>query len=807
MSFQSGGSARRPALVAFCLLLIGTAIAVVAAAQAQAGQFKMVTCAGDTGPAAYTTQTNTVSAQNPGGIFDFANYCGGQGGDPPGNSAYLRISENQSGGNAGEGAYGRMVFETPWYVHFKAAGGYTRQPNAFNDGWRARFWGLDFSSNGTIYLNQGAGLSNSGTQWASSNTFGPHLWPFGGYLDFHHFFYELYCQRPGGCDRTNYNATDANGFVFILNDDSDSELYLTSTTSPLLQGAWVRGPQWMSWYVHDSGSGLRDERVSIDGSQRYLIDYQALGQCNPTSSQTNGEFARSFQPCPPGPYDHSWTLDTASLPDGSHGLSVCSQDYGQYQGLNGTGGQTCDTRTIFVDNNPPGAPAGLEVTSANSARYLDHFGTHWTLPPNSGSPVAKVHYNIVNASGNVVVPEQTIAGTNLSQLSSIGGPSQAGDYRLKLWLEDSVGLVGPASTAPIPHDTTPPAAPQEIAVTPPITSRATQGFDLRWHNVVDGGSPIGAVHYELLNAGGGVVVPAQTVKGDNVQAIQNLETPQQRGSYTLRMWLEDGEGNVGVPTTAPLAYECMRSDVSGGTGLSSGLGAKGVAEEVVQQGSGSTLRGKLTGASGGVGDAPVCVFSQVTTKQSREFLGVAVTGPDGGYQFAIAAGASRDLTALYRSGSREVSSHAAIQTVVHPTFGVYRKVVYNKHSAQFTGSIPGPDNNHVEVVLQVKRGKGWLAFHRYNTREGGKFTVGYKFNKTKVATKYLMRVQVRSQSGYPYVQGNSSNLTLIVLPRAPRHVVDGNPPPAGRVNKESESTASTWAGAVEVGGHTYAGRR
>jgi hypothetical protein len=461
------------------------------------------------------------------------------------------------------------------------------------------------------------------------------------------------------------------------------------------------------------------------------------------------------------------------LSDGAHNLTVCTQDYGQYRGLNGTGSETCDARTIRVDNTAPGAPAGLGIASDNPARYLDHFGASWTLPPNAGSPIAKVHYNVVNAKGDVVVSEQTVSGTNISELSSISGPSTPGDYRLRVWLEDSVGLLGPASTTPIPRDTNPPAAPQELSVTAPTTSRAAQGFDVRWRNEVDAGSPIDEAHYQLLNPSGEIAVQTQTIEGSNIETIQDLETPPQRGKYTLKLWLEDAEGNVGVPTTAPLSYECLRSDVSGGTGVTSGLGEKGTAEEIVDQGDGSTLRGRLTGAGGGIADASLCVFSRVVTKDSRDFLGVAVTGSDGDYQFAIPAGASREVGVAYRSGSREVSSRATLKTIVHPTFKVYKKVVRNKSSAKFLGSIPGPDNNDVLVVLQVKRGKGWLAFRRYRTREGGLFTVPYKFNKTNVATKYLMRVQVREQSGYPYSQGNSDNLTLIVVPKAARQRSDG----------------------------------
>jgi hypothetical protein len=768
MSRRSRYLALRPTAIVLGALLVCAAIAIAAAATAKAGEFKMVACASTSGAPPYTTETNTISAQHPSGIFDFGNYCGGAGGDPPGDAAFMRISEHEPSGNAGEGAYGRFVFETPWYVHFKAGGGYTREPNAFNDGWRARFWGMDFSNNGNLFLNQGAGLANSGVDWASSNIFGPHLWPFGGYLDFHHFYYELLCVRPAGCDRTNYNAVDANGFVFILNDDSPSEVSMAGD-SAILQGQWMRGIHGVYWQSADKGSGMRDERVKVDGSPVHLVDNQARSLCNATSTQTNGEFSRTFQPCPTGgPWASEWDLDTSTLSDGAHSLSVCTQDYGQYMGLQGTGGETCDVRTIRVDNHPPGAPAGLEVTSANAARYLPEFGAHWQLPPDSGSPITNVHYNIVNAANEVVVAEKTVSGTNLSALSKIEGPSQAGDYRIRLWLEDEVGFQGSASTAPIPHDTTPPAAPQELNITPPTTSRAAQGFDVRWHNIVDQGSPVSQIHYQLLNAAGAVVVPMQTIEGDNVQAIQNLETPEQRGNYTLRMWLEDGEGNVGVPSSAPLGYECVRSKVSGGSAISSGLGEKGVAEEVVKQGEGSIIRGKLGGAAGGVGEAPICVFSRVVTEQKREFVGLAVTAEDGSYQFPIPAGASRDLSVAYRSGSREVSSHSTLQTIVHPTFKATKKVVYNKTYAKFTGHIPGPDNNEVVVVAQVKRGKGWLAYHRYRTRNEGEVKLVYKFNKTNVPTEYKMRLQVRNTASYPYEEGNSDVYPLIVLPKGAR---------------------------------------
>lgn len=761
--------ARRAAPIALCLLLACVAIAVVGVATAHAAEYKMVACGGNSGIPPYTIANNTFSPQNPGGIFEFNNYCGGAGGDPPGEAAFMRLNENQPSGNAGVGAAADVIFDTPAYVHFRVAGGYTREPNAFNDGWRARFWFVYLNGTAQQQFVQGAGLPNSGGFYATTSTFAPHLWEWGYPLDFNRWVFELECVRAAGCDRSNYNAVDLNGLVFILSDDSPSQVGFTDPGSDLMQGHWVRGAQNFNFNVADQGSGLRVERLRIDGAQRWEWDHWPECSGGISSSPANGEWARTYSPCPVGgPWGRSVPIDTATLPDGAHTVSACTQDYAQFQGLNGTGGESCDQRTIRTDNTAPGAPSGLTVTSANPQRYLDRFGAQFSLPPNQGSPIAKVHYDVIDAAGKVVVPEKVLSATNPTELANIEGPAAPGAYQLRVWLEDEVGWVGPASTAPIPHDTTPPAAPQDLSVASPGTTRAAQGFDVSWHNVIDQGSPIDEVHYQLLNAAGAVVVPTQTIEGNNVQAIQSLETPQQRGNYTVKLWLEDAEGNVGVPSTAPLAYECVRSDVSGGIALRSGLGEKGVAEEVVKQGQGSTIRGKLTGAEGGVSEAPVCVFSRVVTQPKREFLGVAVTAEDGSYQFAIPAGASRELSAAYRSGSREVASHATLQTIVHPTFKVTKKVVYNKHLAEFTGQLPGPDNNEVVVVAQVKRGKGWLAFHRYRTRENGEVTLVYKFNKTFVPTKYRMRLQVRDQSGYPYLQGNSDKLTLIVMPKGAR---------------------------------------
>lgn len=756
MSSRSSGPVNRPATIALWLMVLAVGVGCVAAASADAAQYKAVFCGANNGSG------NPTLGANP-GFFNFVDHCGTAYSDPAGDGGFLRLEEN-TGGTAGLYDSASMSWYAPAGTSILMGTGYTRQPNEFNDGWRGRFWAEDWGGGTNNILMQGNNTPNDGIYATATSFFAHHPWPFGGaFGNYKRFVFELTCFRPGGCSRSGLNAVDANTIVILLDDQQGAKVSFDD--GPVVRGDWVRGYHAVAWYESDQGSGLRFSRLGADGAVfgNGTIDYQANGGCHTGYSNPNQEFGRRLQPCGSGPYLRYYGLDTKTLSDGEHELSICIQDYAQHLGLNGTGGQSCERRTIRTDNSVPGKPAGLRVTSANPERYLDRFSAEFSLPPNVGSPIVKVHYDVIDDAGKVVVPEKVLSGSNPTALSNVEGPAKPGAYNLRVWLEDQVGYIGQAASAPIPHDRTPPAAPQDLSVTAPATARSTQGFDVRWRNLVDAGSRIDAAHYRIVDGRGEVVVPATTVPADNPQSIQNLDTPRERGSYILELWLSDAEQNAGAPVKAPLAYDCGRSEASGGSNLTAGLGQRGDAALLVRQGEGSTLRGTLQGLAHS-GSAPVCVFSRVVTDSERQFLGVAMTDPDGSYQFAIGAGPSRDVTAVYRRDQRELSARAALRTRVHPTFQLHRKVVRNKRFAIFKGEIPGPRNNEVIVVLQVKSGKAWRVFRRYRTRPNGRFVMRYRFTQTQTPTVYIMRAQVRAQSGYPYEEGNSQARRLRVVP-------------------------------------------
>jgi len=961
MSSRTSGPARSPVPIALCMMALAFAVAVICAATAHAAYYKTLYCGAADGSG------NPVKGARP-GFFDFTDDCGTAYGDPAGTGGFLRLEENTTGtaGNTDEASYS---WWPPSGTSIAAVSAYTRVPGIFNSGWRERFWGEGYDGGEYNILMQGSGVEPGGINAPATSNFNYHAWPFGSYGDYKRLVFAMTCYRPAGCSREGWNAVDANSIAITLNDKEAPHVNWEGD-SHVLAGDWVRGNNAIAWRESDVGSGLRFSRLKVDGATLSdgTIDYQANGGCRTGHSDANGEFARDFTPCTRGPYVRYYGLKTEQLSDGAHQLQACVQDFAQYQHLGGSAEETCDTRTIHVDNTAPGRPASLEVTSANPARYLDHFGASFSLPPDPGSPIAEVHYEVLNAKGEVLVPEKTVAATDPTSLSNIAGPSTPGAYTLRVWLTDSVGFSGPAAEAPIPHDTTPPAAPQDlhaagtptywvkkldlrwrniadngspidlahyqlldpsgdavdgthavsandiqaidglqtptqrcacsvrvwltdaegnvgsaatmplprdttppaapqglrvvgaaghwmdhvslrwrnladdgspidaahyrlldgsgnpvgdthavsgenpqaidgiatptqrcactvrvwlsdeegnvgaaaevplprdttppgapqdVSVAPPGVSRAAEGFDVRWRDIADDGSPISAAHYEVLNGAGKAVVPVTTVSGEGVDKVADLQTPQAAGSYTLRLWLADSEGNEGAPVSVPLAYDCVRSDAGAASELGAGFGRRGAPRAHVPQGRSLPLAGELRGSGGPVAGAPVCVFSSMPGEEGREFLGIAMTGPDGGYRFALGRGPSRTIEALYRSGQRELSATATLYTRVLPLLRARPRVIHNGRFAHFEVRLPGPDNARVVVVLQVREGRGWRAFRRCRTRAGGICRVGYRFAATTHPVTYVMRAQVRRQGGYPYLPGNSRRLLLRVFP-------------------------------------------
>jgi hypothetical protein len=201
-------------------------------------------------------------------------------------------------------------------------------------------------------------------------------------------------------------------------------------------------------------------------------------------------------------------------------------------------------------------------------------------------------------------------------------------------------------------------------------------------------------------------------------------------------------------TSIPLASSCPHSNVQNGSVLTSGLGSNRSETIVVSQGEGTMLSGFLQDDGLGVAGATICVFARITSEEENRLVGTVATNQNGRYEFPLRSGPSRSLTAVYRAEQGLLSAGTLLQTKAIPTLRLRSSLVYNKHFVYFSGEIPGPNNNGVTVLLQVKIGHGWRVFRRYSTRNGGKFAMRYRFTR----------------QDYPYLTGNSDTKSLRVLP-------------------------------------------
>jgi hypothetical protein len=84
----------------------------------------------------------------------------------------------------------------------------------------------------------------------------------------------------------------------------------------------------------------------------------------------------------------------------------------------------------------------------------------------------------------------------------------------------------------------------------------------------------------------------------------------------------------------------------------------------------------------------------------------------------------------------------------------------------FTGKVLGghiPRHGKL-VVLQGLDVRRWATIATFRTRRSGSFRYVYRFRHVARATRFALRLQVRSEAGYPFAAGTSRTVHVTVLP-------------------------------------------
>jgi hypothetical protein len=118
----------------------------------------------------------------------------------------------------------------------------------------------------------------------------------------------------------------------------------------------------------------------------------------------------------------------------------------------------------------------------------------------------------------------------------------------------------------------------------------------------------------------------------------------------------------------------------------------------------------------------------------------------------------------YRHDSRQVARDVRYYAHVQPTLKLAPGLVHNGQRVRLWGMLPGPRAGRRVVVLQANApgSKRWITFRRATTGADGGYRSGYRFSSTTRRTRYRFRAVVPRQDDYPWVEGHSMPVAVVV---------------------------------------------
>jgi hypothetical protein len=279
----------------------------------------------------------------------------------------------------------------------------------------------------------------------------------------------------------------------------------------------------------------------------------------------------------------------------------------------------------------------------------------------------------------------------------------------------------------------------------------------------------------------GTVAASPSPCPPSLKAAWTLDTaayPFHDGANTVSVCASDFAtiGNANTTCSAPQTVEvdnsCTESPVAGGADLSAQFAKSGAESVTVGYGTEAEVSGTLQDGSGEpVSGATICLKSETLgIEPTAKPVGAVKTDSEGRFAYSVPAGPDRELLVGYRHDSFQVGrsiryyAHAAPSLTASPT------KLRNGGRVTLSGALPEPGAGSRVVVLQanVVGSKRWITFRRSTTDGEGHFGAGYRFHSTTRKTAYRFRAIVPRQDHYPYVEGHSEPVSVLVRPHA-RH--------------------------------------
>lgn len=341
----------------------------------------------------------------------------------------------------------------------------------------------------------------------------------------------------------------------------------------------------------------------------------------------------------------------------------------------------------------------------------------------------------------------------------------------------------------------------------PVTGSALAGGILRGHqSLAAEASDVGGGLSALSVLANGLPAAPAVPGGCAVASVSNRSTygtvatsptpcpPALHGSWTLDTAaypFHDGANTLSVcasdfatigqpnttcspPVSVTVDNSCTESPVPGGSAIAAQFSGTDTEAVTVGYGTPAEVSGELRdGAGDPVSGATICVKSQTLgTGEGPAPVAAVKTDAEGHFAYAVPAGPNRELMLGYRHDAFQVAREVRYFAHTAPNLEASPTKLRNGSRVELTGMLPQPSAARRVVVLQanVKGSKRWITFRRATTGERGGFKATYLFHSTTRRTIYRFRAVVPAQDDYPYLEGHSKPVSVLVRPhRRRRH--------------------------------------
>lgn len=546
--------------------------------------------------------------------------------------------------------------------------------------------------------------------------------------------------------------------------DAQAPAATITQDTPLTSGAWVSGNQPMHYDAEDN-VGVRAAHAVLSGVDGGF-DQRSCSMATP-----NGAFA-SPAPCPNGPGQIS--VDTRNLPDGSQQLVVSAQDAA------GNVGASAPV-VARIDNTAPGR-VDVSLDGGQGWRNQNNFALSWSNPAESDRApiVAAVTKLCPVAGGGCTQAEQQGDGIT-------GVPVQvpgAGEWTVSLFRRDAAGNQEPdAASVPVTlrYDPDPP----QLTFEQPSASDPT----LVSVQVTDKTSGLAGGTIEMSPAGSDTWRTLDTTTDGSRLVARIDDSALPAGSYVLRATAFDQARNEASTTqrldgqamavTLPLRISSViQAGVSRTRTIRRTVKRHGRRTPerrrvtVLRPASGVAfgrrvqITGRLVNRDGqgiAAADLQVLARSDVAPEQ---LVAVVHTDPTGGFTYVATGSTSRVLRFAYAGSPLIVPAQAEVRLQVPSvsSLRVNRRRVLNGQAVTFSGQVrtlPVPAGGKL-IQLEVFLSNRWQTFRTARTDAAGRWSVPYRFARTRGVQRYRFRVQLPHEAGYPFTDGASPAIQVRV---------------------------------------------